>query len=259
MAGRRHCQGLLGPRFVKTGPEGWCCGPVRPYRMLGVRRTTRRFIPVSIGPVLVRAVVSGCSCRPSAYTNNVLEQDHRHQETNRRKLVVSIGRGCPEYNRRIRGHEHDPQRADPVVSERRRGWTDQLHSPALRYRFSRTLPCLQHPNNVYHKSEDKAAMKGREPTTRTERHNERPLLLSKADRIGLEKFGQPCHPELRYCQDHDKKRYPECCARDDKRLIHPRLGDRTSKPLLTGDANHCLGVPIKKYRAVSFLWLTSHS
>jgi hypothetical protein len=77
MAGRRHCQGLLGPRFVKTGPEGWCCGPVRPYRMLGVRRTTRRFIPVSIGPVLVRAVVSGCSCRPSAYTNNVLEQDHR--------------------------------------------------------------------------------------------------------------------------------------------------------------------------------------
>src|SRR5438874_889324 len=76
-----------------------------------------------------------CRCRPS----HVHEQ-HRgarppiHQETNRRRSVVSIHRRRAEHDRRIRGDAHHSERADPLAVKGRCGRAGRIHSPHLWYR-----------------------------------------------------------------------------------------------------------------------------
>ena len=70
-----------------------------------------------------------CQCRPSPYLNNLIEQDHRFvkKRAGGHESGVPVGAWRTELHRGIRGHEHHSQRSDPLVTERRCRWTEDLH------------------------------------------------------------------------------------------------------------------------------------
>src|SRR5512133_951719 len=69
-----------------------------------------------------------CRCRRSLYINNMVEQDHRFVK---KRVVASQGfrsvDGALKYDRRLRGNEHHPQGTNPLGTEDRHCWSDELH------------------------------------------------------------------------------------------------------------------------------------
>src|SRR5215475_9864184 len=57
------------------------------------------------------------------------------EEANRRQSVVPIGGLGDADDRWVRGHEHDPQRADEMVAQRRHWWSGALHREGIRHRW----------------------------------------------------------------------------------------------------------------------------
>jgi hypothetical protein len=160
---RRHtCTEPLTPR---AGPLTSCC------HRSGMRLAAKHFLRLALWrtgqirprvinvdghaaclPALAELKASGelsrrCPCRPSPYSNHVLEQDHRFV---RKRVAASLWfplrRGRVATIAGLRGGEHDPEGPGQVVGKGRCSRASTLHRTDLRDR------CIGSPSNLMRRS-----------------------------------------------------------------------------------------------------------